>query len=116
MRPMRVMARFNKQVTNRVIGLLSSSVPPWATIVHQGRESGTEYRTPVAAFVRGRTLTIALPYGDDADWVKNVLAAGGGEMVRRGRVQALTNPRVVDRGGAGITSRVTSRTFVADLA
>jgi deazaflavin-dependent oxidoreductase (nitroreductase family) len=116
MRPMRAMASFNRRATNRLIGLWAPYVPPWATIVHRGRSSGTTYRTPVAAFVRGSTMTIALPYGDDADWVKNLLVAGGGELVRLGRSRALVNPRLADRGSAGLASRLTRRSLVADLA
>lgn len=111
---MRVMARINRQVTNRAIGLWAPYVPPWAMVVHRGRTSGNEYRTPVAAFVRGRTVAIALAYGDDADWVRNLLAAGEGELVRLGRARALVNPRVVGRGEGGIASRATRRTLLAD--
>jgi hypothetical protein len=36
----------------------------------------------------------ALTYGPDADWVKNVLAAGGCELRTRGRVIRLVSPRL----------------------
>jgi deazaflavin-dependent oxidoreductase (nitroreductase family) len=112
---MRVMARINRQATNRAIGFWAPYVPPWAMVVHRGRTSGKEYRTPVAAFVRGGTVAVALPYGDDADWVRNLLTAGGGRLIRLGRGRALVNPRVVDRGEGGIASRATRRTLLADL-
>jgi len=37
---------------------------------------------------------LALTYGPDTDWVKNVLAAGGCELRTRGRVVSLTSPRL----------------------
>jgi len=42
----------------------------------------------VAAFV------IALTYGEDTDWVRNVLAAGGCELRVRGRVVRADSPRI----------------------
>lgn len=91
----RRVARFNKAVTNRVQMLWAPHVAPWAVIVHTGRRSGREYRTPVVAFTRGPQVTIALPYGADTDWVRNLLAAGGGMIVKRGHESRLTDPVVL---------------------
>ena len=38
---------------------------------------------------------IALTYGTQADWVRNVLAAGGCELVTRGQRYALADPEIV---------------------
>lgn len=38
---------------------------------------------------------IALTYGRDRDWVKNVLAAGGCEIETRGRIVSLRDPRIL---------------------
>jgi len=38
---------------------------------------------------------IALTYGPNAEWVKNVLAAGGCELEVRGRRRRLVEPRVI---------------------
>jgi hypothetical protein len=38
---------------------------------------------------------IALTYGADRDWVKNVLAAGGCRVESRGKTIPLADPRVV---------------------
>src|SRR5262249_2344343 len=59
-----------------------------------GRRSGREYRTPVKVFRRGDSYVVSLPYGSDSDWVKNVLAAGGCDLVTRGRRLQLVNPTV----------------------
>ncbi|NYE16662.1 nitroreductase family deazaflavin-dependent oxidoreductase [Actinomadura citrea] len=91
----RSVARFNKVVTNRVQGVYAPYLPPFAMIVHRGRRSGREYRTPVTAFRSGDRLIVGLPYGRDADWVRNLLAEGRGGVERLGRVRRLGRPRVL---------------------
>ena len=58
-----------------------------------GPTSGTEYQTPVNVFPPAG-FVVALTYGPDADWVKNVLAAGGCELRTRGRAVHLIEPRL----------------------
>ncbi|AYY12788.1 nitroreductase family deazaflavin-dependent oxidoreductase [Actinobacteria bacterium YIM 96077] len=115
------MARFNRIVTNRVMGLWAPYLPPWAVIVHRGRRSGREYRTVVWAWIRRPTVVVALTYGP-TDWQRNVAAAGKGQMIRRGRTWTLTNPRVVTADesrtlpwGTRWTARVFGSAFVAEL-
>jgi deazaflavin-dependent oxidoreductase (nitroreductase family) len=91
----RGLALFNKRVTNRVQGLWAPFVPPWTVIVHKGRKSGREYQTPVLAARSGRRLQVVLFYGDEADWVRNVVAAGGAGVRRARRTYTLTGARVV---------------------
>ena len=93
------MPRVNRLVFNRIQGTWAPFLPPWAMVVHRGRRSGTEYRTPVAAFTKGNTVMIVLPYGERTDWVLNLLAAGGGGIERAGRLHRITAPRVVDSTG-----------------
>ncbi|NIH81185.1 nitroreductase family deazaflavin-dependent oxidoreductase [Amycolatopsis viridis] len=88
-------ARFNRVATNRVLGPLSMWLPGFAMIVHRGRRSGRTYRTPVKTFRVADSLVVALTYGPDADWVRNVLAAGGCEIETRTRIIKATRPRVV---------------------
>ena len=45
-------------------------------------------------FAAGDGYVLALTYGPDTDWVKNVLAAGGCELRTGGRVVQVTAPRV----------------------
>jgi deazaflavin-dependent oxidoreductase (nitroreductase family) len=89
--PLRV-ARFNRRVTNPLLGTLSDHVPPLATLHHVGRSSGLRYRTPVFAFTTARGVVIALTYGPQVQWLRNLEAADGARMVRRGRVLALSSP------------------------
>ena len=93
----RGVARFNKRVTKRIQGLYAWLVPPWAVILHRGRRSGRQYRTPLFAFRRGRTLVIALLYGEESEWLRN-LRAGGGHVIRAGRTFVVGPPEVVARG------------------
>ena len=95
----RRVARFNKLINNRVQGIYAWILPPWAVILHRGRRSGRPYRTPLLAFRRDRTLIIALLYGEESDWLRN-LRAGGGRVVRAGRTYELSAPRVVDTTAA----------------
>jgi deazaflavin-dependent oxidoreductase (nitroreductase family) len=77
----RRVARFNSTINNRVQGVYAWLLPPWAIILHRGRRSGRSYRTPVLAFRRDQTLIIALLYGEESDWLRN-LYAGAGQVVR----------------------------------
>jgi deazaflavin-dependent oxidoreductase (nitroreductase family) len=93
-------ARFNRLVTNRIQGLYAWLLPPWAVILHRGRRSGRHYRTPLFAFRRDRTLVIALFYGQESDWLRN-LQAGGGHVIRAGRTFTVRPPEVIDTSAAG---------------
>ena len=84
--------RFNRRVTNPVLGSISDRVWPLATLHHVGRSSGRRYRTPVLAFTTPRGLVIALTYGTQVQWLRNLEATGGARMVRGGRVLALSAP------------------------
>jgi deazaflavin-dependent oxidoreductase (nitroreductase family) len=95
----RGVARFNKRVTNRIQGLYAWLVPPWSVILHRGRRSGRGYRTPLFAFRRDRTLVIALLYGEESDWLRNV-RAGGGRVVRAGRTYVVGSPEIVETDAA----------------
>jgi deazaflavin-dependent oxidoreductase (nitroreductase family) len=97
----RGVARFNNRVTNRIQGLYAWLVPPWAVILHRGRRSGRRYRTPLFAFRRGRTLVIALLYGEESEWLRN-LRAGGGHVIRAGRTFVVGAPEVVATREAGL--------------
>ena len=112
---------FNRRFVNPVQRLWAPRLPPWALIVHRGRRSGTEYRTPVLASVEDHRIYVGLYYGADAQWVRNVLA-GGATVVRAGRSRRLERPRIVRDGlteRLPATARVVVRhvpVLVADLA
>jgi deazaflavin-dependent oxidoreductase (nitroreductase family) len=88
------LAKVNRRVTNRITGPLARRLPGFGVIVHTGRKSNRQYRTPVNVFATPGGYVVALTYGADSDWVRNVLAAGGCELVSRGRTEPLTEPRI----------------------
>ena len=64
-------------------------------MTHVGRRSGTTYHTPLNVFRRGDGYVFALTYGPDVDWVRNLIAAGGGTMRTGGRTVRLVDPQLV---------------------
>jgi|SRR5579871_2964562 deazaflavin-dependent oxidoreductase (nitroreductase family) len=88
-------ARFNRRVTNRITKRFAGRLPGFAILTHVGRKSGKTYRTPINAFRDGNDYIFALTYGPDTDWMRNVQAAGGCEILTRGQQISLTNPRLV---------------------
>jgi deazaflavin-dependent oxidoreductase (nitroreductase family) len=95
------LARFNRRLPNRVIGVIAGRrLSPVAFVVHQGRRSGRRYRTPVIPLPLADGFLVSLPYGRRRDWVRNVLAAGGCAIQRGGRRFALTDPRLLDAAAA----------------
>jgi deazaflavin-dependent oxidoreductase (nitroreductase family) len=91
----RSVARFNRVVTNRFTRPIAKRLPGFGIVVHRGRRSGRVYRTPLNVF-RGDAehFVVALTYGPDVDWLKNLQARGGGELETRGRTWTVTEPRV----------------------
>jgi deazaflavin-dependent oxidoreductase (nitroreductase family) len=85
----------NRSGLNRVTRHLAPWLPGFGVIVHRGRRSGKIYRTPVNLFPRRGGYAVALTYGPDSEWVKNVLAAGGCEIETGGKTRRTVNPRVV---------------------
>lgn len=90
----KAVGRWNKAGLNRVTKRIAPWMPGFGVVVHRGRRSGNEYQTPVNVFATEGGYVLALTYGPDTDWVKNVLAAGGCELRAGGRVVKLTAPRL----------------------
>lgn len=91
------LARFNRRLFNPVVRTFAGRRgSPVAVVVHRGRRSGRRYRTPVLAFRANDGYVVALFYGADGDWARNVLAAGACTLERGGRQVELTAPRLLD--------------------
>jgi deazaflavin-dependent oxidoreductase (nitroreductase family) len=90
----RRMAAVNRRITNRVTGPLAPRLPGFGVIVHAGRRSGRMYRTPVNVFRVPGGYLVALTYGTNSEWVRNVVAAGGCELETRGRREHLVHPEL----------------------
>lgn len=91
----KVVARLNRVGLNRVTRRIARWAPGFGVVVHQGRRSGRTFRTPVNVFPTPDGVRIALTYGADSDWVKNVVASGRCRLLTRGRELSLTDPRLV---------------------
>jgi deazaflavin-dependent oxidoreductase (nitroreductase family) len=91
-------ARFNRRGPNQVVRTFAGRVAPLAVVEHRGRRSGRRYRTPVLAFRLDGGYVIALFYGAERDWVRNVLAAGGCTLQRAGRQVEATRPELLPVG------------------
>ena len=89
-------AKFNKYVTNKFFLLFAARLAPWAVINHKGRHSRQDFRTPVMAFPTDSGFVIALTYGHNVDWVKNLIASDGGIMEHKGEKIPIHNIRVVE--------------------
>ena len=89
------LARFNRRVTNRLTIGFAPHLPGFGVIVHTGRKTHRTYRTPVNVFRQARGYVVALTYGPDSDWVRNVLASDGCLLETRGRTLRLVQPRLV---------------------
>ena len=89
------LARFNRVVTNRINKHVVGWAPGFGLIVHKGRKSGREYRTPLNVFRTDDGFVVALTYGPDADWVKNVLVAGSCTLITQRRKYRVHSPRLV---------------------
>ena len=90
----RWVARANKIGLNRFTKYIAPWAPGWGVVVHRGRKSGRIFRTPLWVFRRHNGFVIALTYGPETDWVRNVLAAGGCELQTRRRRYQLGAPAV----------------------
>jgi deazaflavin-dependent oxidoreductase (nitroreductase family) len=91
----RQVAAFHRAVTNRIASRFATRLPGFAIVTNVGRKSGRVYRTPVNVFREPDGVLIALTYGRDSGWVRNVLAAGGCQLeTRRVRYQ-LSAPIIV---------------------
>src|SRR6266566_9810584 len=90
----RVVRRWNKVGLNRITRRIAPQIPGFGVVVHRGRRSGRLYETPVNVFRAADGYVLALTYGPDTDWVKNVLAAGGCDLRTGGRAIRLVSPRL----------------------
>jgi deazaflavin-dependent oxidoreductase (nitroreductase family) len=68
-----------------------------AQIRHVGRRSGRTYTTPVSARRSGDMVAIALTFGSQSDWSRNVRSAGGATIRIKGEDYDVTQPQVMSR-------------------
>ena len=86
--------RFTTHLFNPGTLLFFGRLPGCGILTHIGRTSGRRYRVPVFVLRRGDDYVFALTFGSEADWVKNILAAGGCKVRVRGHDLRLLEPEV----------------------
>ena len=67
-----------------------------AVIYHRGRRSGRSYATPLCARPVADGFVIPITFGEQANWFRNVQAAGGCVILWKGANYALLGPEVID--------------------
>ena len=88
---------FNKYVTNPLLRRFANgSRGPFAIIRHVGRRSGKPYETVIWVWQTREGFVIALTYGPNVDWYRNMLAAGGGTVFWHGRLYTVGKPEPID--------------------
>jgi deazaflavin-dependent oxidoreductase (nitroreductase family) len=85
------------------LALKSAGTPgAYASVIrHVGRTTGRAYETPVGAVAIDDGFVIALPYGPNTDWLKNVLASGSAIIVDEGNTYDVDRPELVPMAAAG---------------
>jgi len=91
----RWVAAFNLVFTNRITSRFADQLPGFGILTHVGRKSGRLYRTPVNVFRLPDGFLIALTYGQESEWVRNVVAAGACQLVTRRILYQLSAPTIV---------------------
>jgi len=88
--------RRTSRLTKRFVMKSSGTPGGIASIVrHVGRTTGRTYETPVSAVATNDGFVIALPYGRNTDWLKNVLASGSATIVHEGNTYRVNRPEIV---------------------
>jgi deazaflavin-dependent oxidoreductase (nitroreductase family) len=70
--------------------------PVFSVVRHTGRQSGKTFETPVAARRVEGGFVIALAFGSDAHWYRNLVAAEGGVISWRGVDHPVGRPEPID--------------------
>src|SRR5258708_31879452 len=84
------MRQFNKRILNLLTRRFANlSFGPVAVIYHVGRRSGKPYETPVFALPIDGGFILALTYGPNVDWYRNVLATGNCRLRWHGKEYAI---------------------------
>ena len=91
----RWVAAFNLAVTNRITSRFAARLPGFSILTHVGRKSRRVYRTAVNVFRAPEGFLIALTYGRESEWVRNVVAAGACQLETRGVQYWLSTPTIV---------------------
>jgi deazaflavin-dependent oxidoreductase (nitroreductase family) len=85
-----------RTLSNRIFLTISGRwLRAYSIVYHVGRKSGREFRNPVSAYPLGDGLVIAVLYGAESNWVRNVIAAGRFTLRTKGRDYLLERPEII---------------------
>ena len=90
----RVLSRLHEDYINKIV-LRFVTHTTLADLEHIGRQSGLVRHTPLRAFRTRDKVMIALNFGRESDWLKNIQAAGRCRMRLGDQILELTSPRIV---------------------
>jgi deazaflavin-dependent oxidoreductase (nitroreductase family) len=91
----------NKHITNPLLHRFAQlSRGPFAVIRHVGRRSGKSYETTIMVWPLRDGFVIALTYGSEVDWYRNILAAEHCTLLWHGRVYTVEKPEPLDAEAA----------------
>ncbi|MFC9919612.1 nitroreductase/quinone reductase family protein [Agromyces binzhouensis] len=102
-----------ERVNPRVLETAGLAGDPHSVVRHVGRTTGRDYATPITAVPVDGGFEVVLPYGAEANWVRNVLAAGAAVLEHDGRRYEVVAPEVLPIRSTGFAERgaVTARVF-----
>jgi deazaflavin-dependent oxidoreductase (nitroreductase family) len=96
------LTRVNLAVTNRLTMPLAGHLPWFGVLEHVGRRSGVVRQTPLNVFRSAPDRwVLALTYGPEVQWLRNLEAAGECRMLIRGRWLRMVEPRRFHDPGRG---------------
>jgi deazaflavin-dependent oxidoreductase (nitroreductase family) len=90
----------NRTLNRLTLRLAHAGRGPFTIVRHVGRKSGRTFETPIVVARSGRDFVAELTYGDGVQWYRNVVAAGGCELVRGSRTATIVGvePMSVEEG------------------
>jgi deazaflavin-dependent oxidoreductase (nitroreductase family) len=92
-----ILGRLSRSTNRLTLPLAGSQWNPIFSVVeHQGRRSGRSYQTPVAARRARDGFVIALAFGAQVDWYRNLVAANGGTIRWQGVRYPVAAPARID--------------------
>ena len=105
----RPLLAFATRLLNPIIVKLAGKrhMRAYAVIEHRGRRSGRSYATPVAARPTTDGFLVPMAFGEQADWFRNVRAAGECVVRWNGTTYHVVEPELLDEATARLAlSRV----------
>ncbi len=111
----RAVARCNRRLLNPVVRPVAVRAPGLGVVHHTGRRTGTPFTTPVRVLRDGGTFYVMIANRRTPDWVRNLEAAGGGQLRLRRRTVDVGPPRLTDVDEAMASASRCARTWRTSL-